>query len=222
MAGEGSSPAADTQGGQQGPTNTSPGTSERPTASTSLRHSIEKLDGTMATGRSNYNAWKFRLIRILKEKGLLLAITNSPPDGYTPGVGAGAANASAAAGKPPALTPELADFANKDNQAVTIITLNVRDSQIPHIQRCKTAKEAWDALQEVHQGIGANGRMVLTQRLWALRLQEGEDMATHLNTFKEIATQIENLSSDDGTSQIQGVDLLWSIKEYCPLRNIPY
>ena len=208
MAGEVSSPATDTQGGQQGPTNTSQGTSERPTASTSLSHSIEKLDGTMATGRSNYNAWKFRLIRILKEKSLLSAITNSPPDGYTPGVGAGAANASTAAGKPPALMPELADFANKDNQAFTIITLNVRDSQIPHIQRCKTAKEAWDALQEVHQGIGANGRMVLTQPLWALCLQEGEDMATHLNAFREIATQIENLSSNDGTSQIQGVDLV--------------
>ena len=105
MAGEGSSSATDTQGGQQGPTNTSPGASEQPTASTSLSHSIEKLDGTMATGRSNYNAWKFRLIRILKEKGLVSAITNSPPDGYTPGVGAGTADASTAAGKPSALMP---------------------------------------------------------------------------------------------------------------------
>ena len=60
----------------------------------------------------------------------------------------------------------------------------------------------------MHQGISANGRMVLTQRLWALRLPEGEDMTAHLNSFREMANQIENLSSDDGTSQIQGVDLV--------------
>ena len=43
----------------------------RPAPTTSLSHSIDKLDGTMATGHSNYNAWCFRLIRILKEKELL-------------------------------------------------------------------------------------------------------------------------------------------------------
>jgi len=37
---------------------------------TSLSHSIEKLDGPMATGKSNYVAWKFRIVRILMEKGL--------------------------------------------------------------------------------------------------------------------------------------------------------
>ena len=50
--------------------------------------------------------------------------------------------------------------------------------------------------------------MVLTQRLWSLRLREGEDMASHLNVFREISNQIENLSSSDGTLQIWGVDLI--------------
>ena len=50
--------------------------------------------------------------------------------------------------------------------------------------------------------------MVLTQWLWALHLREGEDMAGHLNAFREIRNQIENLSSDEGISQIKGVDLV--------------
>ena len=50
--------------------------------------------------------------------------------------------------------------------------------------------------------------MVLTQRLGALRLHEGDNMAAHLNAFREMANQIENLLSDEGTSQIQGVDLV--------------
>ena len=177
---------------------------DRPNPSTSLSHSIDKLDGTMATGQSNYNAWRFHLVRILKEKILLSIVTEG--SGSTPASEDSAA--SAAAGKKPDSAPELAEFHQKDNQAFTIITLNIKDSQIPHIQRCNTTKGAWDALRQVHQGIGVNGRMVLTKRLWALHLREGDDMASHLNAFRHIMNQIENLSSDEGTSQIQGVDLV--------------
>ena len=178
-------------------------TQDRPSPSTSLSHSIDKLDGTMATGQSNYNAWRFRLVRILKEKSLLTIVTDA--SGSTPIAEDGTAPA---AGKSSCSDTESAEFLQKDNQAFTIITLNIKDSQIPHIQPCNTAKEAWDALREVHQGIGVNGRMILTQRLWALHLREGDDMASHLNAFREIANQIANLSSDEGTSQIQGVDLV--------------
>ena len=112
-------------------------TQDRPSPSTSLSHSIDKLDGTMATGQSNYNAWRFRLVRILKEKGLLTIVTDGT--GSTPP----AEDAETSeAGKTPETAPESAEFLQKDNQAFTIITLNIKDSQIPHIQRCSTAKEA--------------------------------------------------------------------------------
>ena len=175
---------------------------DHPAPSTSLSHSIDKLDGTMATGHSNYNAWRFRLTRILKEKELLTVVLEGL--GSTPHTGESAPPAD---GKTPATTPESANRL-KDNQAFTIITTNLRDSQIPHIQKCVMGKQAWDELRAVHQGIGAKSRMVLTQRLWALRLHQGGDMAVHLNNFREIANQIEYLSSDDGTSQIQGVVLV--------------
>jgi len=125
----------------------------------------------MASGKSNYQAWKFRIIRILKEKGLLTAIETDVDKGNSK------------------------DLA-RDNAAFTILTLNVKDSQITHIQECATAKEAWEALRIVHQGIGASGRMVLMQRLWALRMVEGDDMAEHLNKFRELANQVESLSAD--------------------------
>ena len=120
----------------------------------------------MATGESNYNAWLFRIIRILKEKDLFSAIEE-----------------------------ETISSAAKDNQAFTIITLNIKDSQIPHIQDTTTAKKAWEALKEVHQGIGTNGRMILMQRLWALKMAEGQDMSEHLNRFRELANQLCGLSA---------------------------
>ena len=84
----------------------------------------------------------------------------------------------------------------KDDQAFTIITLNIKDSQIPYIQDATTTKEVWTALKEVHQCIGMNGRMILMQRLWGLRMLEGDDMAQHLNTFREMANQPRSLSQD--------------------------
>ena len=95
-----------------------PAPSATPASTTSLTQSIEKLDGSIVSGKSNYQAWKFRIVRILKEKGLLPAIEQNIEKG----------NAK--------------DLA-RDNAAFTILTLNVRDSQITHIQECATAKEAW-------------------------------------------------------------------------------
>ena len=138
---------------------------------TSLTQSIEKLDGSMATGQSNYNAWRFRIIRILKGGDLLEVIED-----------------------------ELVST-TKDDQAVTIIILNINDSQILHVQDATTPKAALTSLKEVHQGIGTNGRMVLMQRLWALKISEGQDMAQHLNQFRELANQLRGLSAEGNISK---------------------
>jgi len=142
---------------------------------TSLSHSIEKLDGSMATGQSNYVAWKFKVLRILKEKGLAGALEESTDDEST---------------------GNQAIAERKNDQAFTIICLNIPDSQIPQIQAASSAKQAWDALAKVHQGIGSNGRMVLMEKLWSLHLKEGQDMSAHVNSFKEVSTQVANLSPD--------------------------
>jgi len=142
---------------------------------TSLSYSIEKLDGTMAAGKSNYVAWMFSVLRILKEKGLACARKNDPAD-----------------------ESETASATTKrvNDQVFSIISFNIRDSQIPHIQSASKGKEAWDALAKVHQGRGSNGRMILMQRLWSLHLKEGQDMSALLNNFKELSTQVADLSSN--------------------------
>jgi len=88
-------------------TETLPATSS---ATKSLTPSIEKLDGSMSRGQSNYYAWKFRVIHILEKKGLLTRIEES-------------------------LDKTTNEAMTLDNAAFTIITLNVRDSQITHIFR---------------------------------------------------------------------------------------
>ena len=92
-----------------------------PNPFTSLSHSIEKLDGSMATGKSNYVAWKFRVLRILKEKGLVSALEESIDDDTA---------------------SDQTTAERKNDQAFTIICLNIRDSQIPYIQAASSAKDA--------------------------------------------------------------------------------
>ena len=153
-------------------------------AMTSLNQSIEKLDGSWASGKSNYEAWKFHIIRILKEKCLLTAIENHPDK---------------------STSKEIA----QDNAGFTILTLNSKVSQIKHIQECATAEEPWDTLRVVYEGIEASGRMVLLQRLRAFRMVEGEDMTEHLNQFRELANQVESLSpSGKGIEDNELVTLL--------------
>jgi len=97
----------------------------------------------------------------------------------------------------------------QDNATFTILTLNVKDSQITHIQECSTAKQAWDSFRTVHQGIGASGRLVLIQRLWVLRMVEGDHMAEHLKKFRELANQVGSLSANGkGMEENEWVTLL--------------
>jgi len=141
---------------------------------TSLSHSIENLDGSMATRKSNYVAWKFRILQILKVKGLARVLEDGSAED------SGINNA-------------VKEWKKKNNQAFTMISLNICHSQIPHIETARNAQEARDAVATVHQGIGSNGRMVLMQRIWSLHLKEGQDMSAHVNKFKELATQVANL-----------------------------
>ena len=90
---------------------------------TSLSHSIKTLDGSMATGKSNYVARKFRVLHILKEKGLVSALEDVATDDSDSAVSS--------------TTTE-----RMNDQVFTIISLNIRDCQIPHIQCTSNAKEA--------------------------------------------------------------------------------
>lgn len=110
-----------------------------PSSTISLTQSIEKHNGSIVSGKSNYQAWKLRIVLIQKEKRLLTAIENELDE------------------------RNVKDLA-RDNGAF-IITLNVRDWQITHIQKCATAKVPWEALRKVHQGIGGSGHMVFMQLL---------------------------------------------------------
>ena len=116
--------------------------------------------------KSNNNAQRFRLVSILKDKDLLTVVSQLPP----PSTPDAEASTATAAGKALTHSPELSEFKINDNKAFTIITLYIKDLQVPHIQQCTMGKETWDSPSRVHQGIGTIGRMIHTMPLWSLLL----------------------------------------------------
>ena len=87
-------------------------------------------------------------------------------------------------------------WTEKDNKAFTIISLTIKDDQIRHIQACTSAKEAWDKLSAIHEGIGTTGKMVLRQRLVSTRLENGGRLQEHLDLFRTIASQMKTLGDE--------------------------
>ena len=147
--------------------------------------SIPKLTGSTSTLTSNYFAYKFRLTRLLTERKLMGVVDGSEPKPKDPD--ASDKDKEAAAKK------AVADWEEKDNKAFTIISLTIKDDQIGHIQGCRTAKEAWDKLSAVHEGIGVAGKMILRQRLASSRMEEGKRLQEHIDYFKGIASQMKSL-----------------------------
>ena len=83
----------------------------------------------MGSGRSNYVAWNFRILRILNEKDLFQVLEETSNDKST---------------------IDEATRNGRSDQAFTIISINIGNFEIPHIQTARTAKEAWESLAKVH------------------------------------------------------------------------
>ena len=165
------------------------------TTSTTHVNGIEKLDGSGLVD-SNYSAWRFVLTRLLKDKGYWEVIVPAQVPSGTE-------------------VPKLDE--KKDNAAFSLIVSTIKYSQVGYIEQCNTAKEAWEKLAEIHEGIGARGRRALTQQLTTMRLTEGGDVQTHLDTFKRTATRLKALGA-----ALDDIDLVnWLIislpKSYDPL-----
>lgn len=187
-------------------------------SSSTITHSIEKLDGSNSSNTSNYNAWKFPITRLLKAKSVWDVISN-PCHKQTPAPDESSNTTATSPGKDNESSKEYLQWKAKDNKAFTIISLTVRDSQIGHIQTCETAADAWTILKEIHQGIGSNGRMVLTQRLTSIRFHEGSSgsMQKHIDQFRAIKDQLQELGKELNDADLVNYVMICLFRSYSPL-----
>ncbi len=75
-------------------------------------------------------------------------------------------------------------------KAMSIISINLVDSQLHHIKRCKGPAEAWKTLCNIHETRSLSNILFIRRKFFTCKMQEGEDLLDHINKVKALADQL--------------------------------
>jgi hypothetical protein len=128
---------------------------------------VEKLSD------SNYSMWKFRMQMLLEDKDLweIVEGTSTTPSDFE----------------------EAKAYDKLQRKALLLIVTNVSDQQAAHLKKCKTGKEAWDKLQEVHESKTIANQLYCVQRFLHISMADGEDMMSYITRVEDAAAALENI-----------------------------
>lgn len=62
-----------------------------------------------------------------------------------------------------------AEWILKDEKALALITLSVKSSQLNHIKRAQSSKEAWDTLVQMYESRGPVRKATLYKKLYRMK-----------------------------------------------------
>jgi hypothetical protein len=128
---------------------------------------IDKLDS------DNYELWRLQMRSVLIHSELWSYANGSVPK--------------------PKEKEEVLQWELKNEKALASILLCVKSSQLVHVKNCENAKEAWDKLAEVHNPKGPATKVTLFKQLVYLKMKEGVNMETHLNTFFNLLDKLNGV-----------------------------
>ena len=141
-------------------------------AGTSCLYDVPSLedDGT------NYQMWKFHVRMVLGVRGLWKVVTGdeAQPDEVTH----------------PA---EHEDWLSKDREALTQITLTLKDEPLSGVLYTTTSADAWKKLSERYEGKGKQLIAYLISELFRNMLSDDESMETQLNSMRQKANVLKTL-----------------------------
>ena len=83
-----------------------------------------------------------------------------------------------------------AKWVKLSRKAQAAICLALTDAQLAHVRNCKTAKETWDRLSEVHQARGLAARLFLRRKFFTLQMAPGVGMQEHMLKVTTMAEQL--------------------------------
>lgn len=130
--------------------------------------------GIVKLNNTNYQAWKYKVEKLLKREGTWRALSTPKPIGNEEAI---------------------ESWEVKDEKAQGTICLLLEDDQTPHTLEKKTAKEIWDALEKYHQKASGINKFSLVVELLQLKLSEGEDLEKHISKIQELTNNLTALGS---------------------------
>uniref|UniRef100_A0A1Y1LUY5 CCHC-type domain-containing protein n=1 Tax=Photinus pyralis TaxID=7054 RepID=A0A1Y1LUY5_PHOPY len=137
---------------------------------------FEKLDNT------NYSIWKFKMELLLIKEGLWKVIKEKAP---TPKQ---ELNSSIVTNQ-----LEIDAWYKLDDQARAWIGLSVKDDQLTHIWKAKSAVEAWSNLKEYHEKSTLSNKVHLMRLICSLKMDEGSSAIDHINRMQELFIKLSDI-----------------------------
>ena len=135
-------------------------------APTGTRFEVEKFSGT-----GNFGLWQTRVKDLLAQQGCLKALRDA---------------------KPAKMDAE--DWEELQLQAAGTIRLCLSNQVIYHVMDENSPKKIWEKLESQYMSKTATTKVYLKQKLYGLKMQEGSDLAEHINVFNQL---IANLGKVD-------------------------
>ncbi|KAL0460800.1 UNVERIFIED_CONTAM: Retrovirus-related Pol polyprotein from transposon TNT 1-94 [Sesamum latifolium] len=126
---------------------------------------VVKFDGT-----GNFELWQTRVKDLLAHQGILKALRPQ---------------------KPANMDEE--DWEELQQRAAGTIRLCLADEIMYHVMNLKSPGEVWKKLEIQFMSKSITNKLYLKQRLYGLKMQEGSDLAQHVNVFNQIITDLARL-----------------------------
>jgi glutaredoxin 2 len=121
-------------------------------------------------GAANFNAWKYRIINILEENDLEDFITMEIEE--------------------PTTNTARATYKRKQTKAKRIIFYSIKDNMMPLIGHLRTAKDCFDALENLYEKKEPTQKRILKKQLHTLKMGKDDTVATFFSKIAQTKDQL--------------------------------
>ena len=129
------------------------------------RHYLTKL------GSNNYDAWSYKMRNLLVKEGLWKAISGTTPE---------------------EVNENYNEWKQTDEKVLATIALNIEDSQIVHVKPAKTAKEAWNTLEDFYKSSSLMTQIRLIAKISNTKV-ENKNIKEHLTNLMGMFDELAEL-----------------------------
>ena len=129
------------------------------------RFEIEKFDG-----ETNFNLWQVRMMAILVQNGLKKVVTGKKPENLNQ-----------------------TEWEELDEKALSAIQLCLANTVLQEVLMEKTSFALWKRLETLYATKSLANRLVLKQRLFTFRMNEGELLRDHISQFITLLNDLKNV-----------------------------
>ena len=126
-----------------------------------------KFEIVKFNGHGNFGLWQTRVKDLLAQQGILKALRSE---------------------KPASMEDE--DWEDLKERAAGTIRLCLADEVMYHVMSLSSPGEIWRKLESQFMSKTLTNKLYLKQRLYGLKMQEGDDSAQHVNIFNHVITDL--------------------------------